>query len=381
MSIPAGPSVKLSLCMIAKNEAKNLARCLASVQGVVDEIIVVDTGSTDQTAALAQTFGARVFQHPWRDDFAEARNASLAPATGDWILQLDADEELETESRTRLRAVVAEAATEGLYVCQRNFLPAQSLARYGDVRCVRLFRNGCGFAYEWALHEQIMPSIVRRQGSLAATDLMIWHYGYELPATAGGENRLQRNIRILEKELARASQNAFLCASLGMVYKDAGQAQLAETYLRRALKLGPTDLPGEMLAEVLFMLAELARSRGDLPWALECAEASLQLNVGSLVNPLNFLGQVHLQLGEQHIQLAQQAVEAQAAMAAEAQGQVVKATKYLGEAQRALQKAQAALVRLRQHPQLNPAAQADVETTLARCQALLQATAAYGQPE
>ncbi|MFD2880591.1 glycosyltransferase family 2 protein [Paenibacillus rhizoplanae] len=85
-----------------KNEADNLARCLRSVRGAVDEIIIVDTGSTDATCSIARSFGARIIDYPWNGDFAAARNAGLALAQGTWILVLDADEELEPGSRDEL---------------------------------------------------------------------------------------------------------------------------------------------------------------------------------------------------------------------------------------------------------------------------------------
>jgi len=134
-----------------------------------------------------------------------------------------------------------------------------------------------------------------------------------------------------------------------------------------------------MLAEVLIMLAALARRQGNLPQAVEYAQASLQLEAGSLVAALNLVGQVNLQLGEQEIHLAQQAVQAQPATEAESQAMVEVGLKHVGEAQRALQQALAALDRLRQQPQHNPAACGEVEARRARCQALLHATEAFFQ--
>ena len=93
----------LSLAMIVKNEAANLGRCLESVRGLVDEMVVVDTGSEDGTPALAQAHGARLGHFPWRDDFAAARNASLELCRGDWILLLDADEAVGAADHAAIR--------------------------------------------------------------------------------------------------------------------------------------------------------------------------------------------------------------------------------------------------------------------------------------
>ena len=96
----------ISLCMIVRDEARDLARCLASVAQGVDEMVVFDTGSRDATVRIAAAHGARVVQGAWNHDFARARNVALAHATGDWVLILDADEELDGADTHRLRAVV-----------------------------------------------------------------------------------------------------------------------------------------------------------------------------------------------------------------------------------------------------------------------------------
>ena len=115
-------SAKISLCVIAKDEARVLPRMLASVQGVVDEIIVVDTGSTDDTAAIAASFGARVIHSPFQDDFAAVRNVSLDAATHPWILVLDADEVLAPGAGNALRRAAADARLAGAYLRFENDL-------------------------------------------------------------------------------------------------------------------------------------------------------------------------------------------------------------------------------------------------------------------
>lgn len=368
--------MRLSLCMIAKNEAKNLPRCLASVAGVVDEIILVDTGSTDETVKLATACGAKVFHHIWQDDFALARNASLASATGDWILVLDADEELEPSSKARLRSALSATTAAGLSVCQRNFFSAKALATYGDVIFVRLFRNLPGLGYELALHEQIEPSILRQNGRIEPSDLVIWHYGYTQPVVQGQENRFRRNIRVLEKELSRSPQNAFLCASLGLVYYQVKETALAETYLQRVQALGAEALPTELLAEVFLTRALIARKNDDLPLATELAQASVDLGGPGALNALNFLAQAHWQAGELALAAAQQSVRAAPRSAGESLAQMQAGRAHLARARLAFGRAYEAFSRLRHHPQLNPAAAGEVDETLGRCQTLLASAAA-----
>src|SRR5262249_31493392 len=98
---------RVSLCLITKNEEANLPACLGSVADLVQEIVVADTGSTDRTKGVAAAWGARVVDFTWADDFASARNASLAPATGNWIFWLDGDERLDEANRGKLRALFA----------------------------------------------------------------------------------------------------------------------------------------------------------------------------------------------------------------------------------------------------------------------------------
>ena len=115
--------MSLSLAMIVKNEAAHLGHCLDSVQGLVDEIVVVDTGSSDDTVAVARARGAQVTRFDWIGDFSAARNASLAQVTGDWVLVLDADEAIDPVDFPRIRQACAQEQVSGFLVLIRNYLP------------------------------------------------------------------------------------------------------------------------------------------------------------------------------------------------------------------------------------------------------------------
>src|SRR5258708_23914593 len=114
------PTVALS--MIVRNGGEDLARCLTSVRGIVDEIVIADTGSEDLSIALAESYGARVIGIPWQDDFAAARNASLRGVKSDWVLVLDADEQLDDMAPASVPAAVHNPGVDGYQVTIPNYV-------------------------------------------------------------------------------------------------------------------------------------------------------------------------------------------------------------------------------------------------------------------
>ncbi len=196
-------TTKISLCMIAKDEEQNIGRCLQSVTGVVDEIIVVDTGSSDKTRQIAQEFGANVQSFKWNDNFSDARNAALGLATGDWILVLDADEELTKESGAILRKAVMKQGVEGYYVKIVNVSGDDSFPEISEDMVFRVFRNRPEYRFRGAVHEQISDSIIEKHGQPLfefIEDLVVSHDGY-LVSHLKGKDKIRRNLVLLEKEL------------------------------------------------------------------------------------------------------------------------------------------------------------------------------------
>jgi len=185
----------LSLCMIVKNEENCLARCLMSAIPVVDEIIIVDTGSTDRTKAIAKTFGSKIYDFEWTDDFSEARNYSLSKVTGNWILLLDADEVISARDYDRLRRIVNEKnqAQEAYRIITRNYVNPPYVigwtcnsGEYPDEetgtgwypsRKVRLFPNKEGIYFENPVHEFVETSLSQMGIEIAESDIPVHHYG------------------------------------------------------------------------------------------------------------------------------------------------------------------------------------------------------------
>ncbi|MEN6527463.1 MAG: glycosyltransferase [Candidatus Polarisedimenticolia bacterium] len=191
----------MSLCLIVRDEAERIGRCLDAALPIADEIVVVDTGSTDGTAAIAAAKGARVVPFVWIDDFAAARNAALDAARGDWILMLDADEVLERPRRERLRKLLAEAREPAFTV---EIVSPRGAGRVETARIARLFRRDPRHRYEGRIHESVLGSICRALGretiSPEASGLRARHEGYA-PELAAARGKEERNRRLLLAEI------------------------------------------------------------------------------------------------------------------------------------------------------------------------------------
>jgi len=226
-------TTRLSLAMIVKNEAATLDHCLASVQDLVDEIVIVDTGSHDATPDIARRHSSRVFEVPWPDSFAAARNESIRHANGQWLLWLDADEYLDDANRDKLRALLTNLPDDNTaYVMQQR-----SGSRNGSatlVGQVRLFRNHPAIRWDYRVHEQILPNIKKAGHAVRFTDIAIDHSGYLDPALR--HQKLQRNLRLLHLDLADRPNDAFTLFNLGWAFADLGRSADALPFLHKSLQ-------------------------------------------------------------------------------------------------------------------------------------------------
>jgi GT2 family glycosyltransferase/tetratricopeptide (TPR) repeat protein len=234
-------SGRVSLCMIVKNEEANLPACLGSAADLVDEMIVVDTGSTDATRAVAEKCGARVYDFTWIDDFAAARNESLRHATGDWIFWLDGDDRIDEANRQKLKSLFAGLKDENCaYAMKCRCLPDPQTGTATVVDHVRLFRNYPGIRWKYRVHEQVLPAVRSLGGSVASTAIVIEHTGYVDRALR--HKKQERDIRILELDRAEHPDDPFILFNLGWSYEELRRAEEALPLLRRSLELShPTD--------------------------------------------------------------------------------------------------------------------------------------------
>jgi len=208
----------VSLCMIVHNEENNIRRCLKSVCGFVDEIIAVDTGSTDRTKAICEEYGARVFDCKWAEDFSEARNYSVSKSSCDWILLLDADEELKIRDPAGFRQYLENTAYDMLPIRMTHFYGNQPAdeKRAHFSGCLRLVRNNGTVRFTGNIHEKADitdKSVDHTAQTRRFTQIL--HYGYMEDAD---KNKTSRNISLLLKEKDKQSDDPWLDYYLAAEY-------------------------------------------------------------------------------------------------------------------------------------------------------------------
>jgi tetratricopeptide (TPR) repeat protein len=256
--------VRVSLCVIARDEAERLGACLESARAAVDEIVVVDTGSRDDTVGVARAHGANVIEAPWTDDFAAARNVAQEHATGSWVLTLDADERLTPDAAESLVSAIEHAGAPAMR------LPIEEVGATNDVEAihfaVRLFRRTAGHRWQRAVCERVTTS------ASEYVALPIRHHGY---ASAPERYvKLDRNRMLLERAVASAPTDPELRQRLAWTLLALGDAYAAAAHAEAALRRTRSTMTG------LLAIDTLARARlkaGDLTGAANACKTALAL--------------------------------------------------------------------------------------------------------
>jgi len=272
----------LSLCMMVKNEERNLARCLESVRGLAAELIVVDTGSTDATTSIAAAYGAQVIPFDFTIvDFAKARNQAIARASSRWILILDADETLDAASTPTIEKLLAGNENAG-YFLERHNHSSDSETPFMDY-VVRLFPNRPNHRYHGRVHETVDASILAGGGRLHKTDIRIDHR-----FSCDREARQRKNhwyIQILQEEMAADPSDDTRLDFLAAEYHQLEMFDEATAIAERIARIRPLDPRAHLFVGLYHLLykPDLVRARADFNQALQLrpsypeAESFLQL--------------------------------------------------------------------------------------------------------
>ncbi|MBU0758284.1 MAG: glycosyltransferase [Nanoarchaeota archaeon] len=184
---------KISACLIVKNEEKLLSRCLDSIKDLCNEIVIVDTGSTDKTKEIAAKYTDKVFDYVWNDNFSDSRNFSLSKATGDWILVMDADEVISASVHDKIREAVKNDEPDAFFLIQRNYTSNNNLMNFEFIKehsleesmkysgfvknpLIRLFRNNKAIVFSGSVHETVEKSIISNSIKTGKLDIPIHHF-------------------------------------------------------------------------------------------------------------------------------------------------------------------------------------------------------------
>lgn len=293
---------QLSVCMIVRDEEATLARAVASVDGLADGLVVVDTGSRDGTVEVARALGATVGSFSWDDDFAAARNESLRHATKDWILVLDADQELDPGSREEVARLLQTDAFRGYLVRQLSYLEeGKGAVEHLDLR---LFPNHPALRYRGAVHEQLVCTQPELGFERLVCGVLVHHHGtrsYDL-------GKAERDRRVLRRMVAEDPTDAFAYTNLGTACALLGRHDEAELAFLRAIALAAPREGARQFDSFLLTayvgLARLQLAVERYPEAAMSAASALELMPSSSDARLA-LAEAHLRLGQADSALAE----------------------------------------------------------------------------
>lgn len=234
----------IAAVLIVKNEMRTIKKCLDALDGAVDQIVVVDTGSTDGTDVVVEKKGIQVHPFEWKDDFSEARNYALSLATTDWAISIDADEILYAEDKDALRSLAIQyEPVHGAFALQIMIMNAIG-PMVSPQRETRMFPLNRGLFWFRPIHEQLITKDSNKI-PVYATEIRVWHDGYD-PQMVDTKEKYHRNIRILEKHVEAHPDDAVSHSFLGRENLMVGQLDCAIHHLQIARTLYQSN--GEVIA-------------------------------------------------------------------------------------------------------------------------------------
>ncbi|MGD8777577.1 MAG: glycosyltransferase family 2 protein [Ignavibacteria bacterium] len=289
--------------MIVKNEEKYLEGCLASVKDVVDEIVIVDTGSTDSTLEIASKYNSNIYKFDWINDFSAARNFALSKSTGDWILYLDADERLAENSVDELKKIISSKDNAG-YKCSVNSINNIS-GISNKMKYIRLFANNSQLYFTGKAHEQIEKSLLELNYEIKDSDIKIIHLGYNVEQSELNK-KAERNLKLLIEDF-KTNPSAYNAFQIGQTFVMLNKIEDSVEYFNYAIKNNSLNNVHKSHCYRYLAAYELNKNN-DLAKALELAEIGLRLNSKQIILHV-ILSSIHLRLqnydkAEEHCRLS-----------------------------------------------------------------------------
>ena len=264
--------------MIVRNEEKNLSSCLESVEDIVDEMIILDTGSTDNTIQIAKRFGADIYHFKWCDDFSAARNESIKFAKGKWILWMDADEQFDHSSKEELSSIIKLSQHPmGVNINIRNL--SSKNESYGIA--YRLFSNHFGIHFKNVIHEQVSHSLKEMRAEIIDSNIIIDHFGYD-ENQYDQEKKRKRNRPLLQRMIHDNPDDFFPQFLLGQHYSgDSNTQEKAIHHLEKFLNMNSNET--KLIACAYTTLADIYFSKNDLYHAKIKVEKSIEIAPNQLL--------------------------------------------------------------------------------------------------
>jgi GT2 family glycosyltransferase/Tfp pilus assembly protein PilF len=310
----------VSLCMIVKNEEEYLARCLKSVKPVVDEMIIVDTGSTDSTKEIARAFGAKVYDYEWADNFAEARNFSISKASGSWTFHLDADEVISSHDYAAFRKIIRQSATKRIafLINTRNYTmdvnqvgwtandghyeKEESATGWIPSEKVRLFRKDRNIRFDYHIHELVEPSLKKAGVELKKCSIPVHHYG-KLNKEKSNK-KLEIYYQIGRKKLDQTGGNAVAIRELAIQAEIIGKHDEAIELWERFIAIEPNEPNAYINMGISYC------SLGNYEGVVETAKKAMRLEPDLKEAHYNYaLGKLHLGRVEEAVSTLEKLLE------------------------------------------------------------------------
>lgn len=221
----------LTLSMIVKNEEKYLRNCLESVKDIVNEIVIVDTGSTDKTKDIAKNYNAKIIELEWQNDFSFARNIALENSTSEWILYLDADERLNENSQNEIKKLTETNQKLGINCNIKNIDEFQNSPKL--MKYIRLFKNDINIKFSGRAHEQIEPSLFENNYKIVDSSIEIVHLGYNMPKEEL-KKKAERNLKLLLADY-NEKKTSYLAYQIANSYSILDDKEMALKFFREAI--------------------------------------------------------------------------------------------------------------------------------------------------